>query len=247
MVVVGSGTTVYAATTFFGEDCSPYDPERIVGKTCNDLNNLNDRVIALELIHNSPLPIELTLELDPESITEGEDFTVFGEVPYVEGLTLTLLVFEPGRSTIVHIASVVPNQDGSYFEVINTGGPTWTVSGDYPVQVAYNGESIEELLEYTIPIELTLELNPSSVMAGENFTASGVVPYVEGLDVVFLEILHPDSLILLYDSTPSVEQDGSYSDLIFTGDEYWTVSDDYTVEVIYNGESVQALLNYTIP
>lgn len=57
VMAVGAISMTYAATTFFGEDCTIYDPEMGAGKVCNDLNNLNDRVTAIEdLIYYPPKP-----------------------------------------------------------------------------------------------------------------------------------------------------------------------------------------------
>jgi len=47
-VVAISIPIAIASTTFFGEDCTMYDPEQGVGKVCNDLNNLNDRLYIVE-------------------------------------------------------------------------------------------------------------------------------------------------------------------------------------------------------
>lgn len=164
IMVLGSAGMAYAATSFFGEDCSVYAPETGVSKTCYDLNFLNERVHDLT---NRVVALEALINPEPEPVPE--------------------------------------------------------------------------------PTELTIELDPSSVIAGGNFTASGVVPYVEGFDVVYLEILHPVNATIVYDSTPLVDLDGSYSDVIITGGEAWSVSANYTVTVVYNAESVEALLDYTTP
>lgn len=178
-------TTAYAATTYFGEDCSIYSPETVPSKACYDLNYLNERVhdqanqiidqavqIAeladqnadqdvrldvLEAIVNPepepvPVPTELTIELKPTSILAGENFTAYGEVPYVESIPLLdITVLDPSNSTIVYASNPLVNLDGSYTDLITTGGPTWTVSGNYTVAASYNGKNVLAILDYTIP------------------------------------------------------------------------------------------------
>jgi len=48
VMVLGVIGTAYSASTFFGEDCDIYKEDRLNGKICGDLNNLNYRVIILE-------------------------------------------------------------------------------------------------------------------------------------------------------------------------------------------------------
>lgn len=105
VMAVGAISMTYAATTFFGEDCSIYEPERLTQKACSDLNNLNDRVIALELIHNpieEPIP-EITITLTYEYI---DDFRVLN-------ITAT------GVSGTVNIIIRYVNIDGPIFATLS--------------------------------------------------------------------------------------------------------------------------------
>ena len=53
VMAVGAISMTYAATTFFGDDCSINEPERVIDKICNDLNNLNDRVVSMNSTINN--------------------------------------------------------------------------------------------------------------------------------------------------------------------------------------------------
>ncbi len=180
IMVVGSAGMTYAATSYFGEDCSIYGPETVPSKACYDLNYLS------VLVHN------LTTQNAEQAIQ-------------IANVTDRLAVLEA-------IVNPEPEPEPD-----------------------------------PVPTELTIEVKPTSILAGENFTASGEVPYVEGFDVVDLQILSPDNSTFVYISTPLVELDGSYSDVIITGSPDWSVSGNYTVTVLYNAESVEALLDYITP
>ncbi len=54
-IVCSISGTVYAAETLFGDECYQYKSDSLKHKTCNDVNNLNDRVVELESITSDGL------------------------------------------------------------------------------------------------------------------------------------------------------------------------------------------------
>ncbi len=80
---------------------------------------------------------------------EGDTLYVSGNVsseldePYV-----TIVIFNPGKSTFVTLGSTTANFDGDFSTTIQIGGPTWTTFGIYPIQVTSEGSSMEKSIEY---------------------------------------------------------------------------------------------------
>ncbi len=78
VMAVGVIGTTYAVTSFVGDDCSKYEQDRMNGKACNDINDLNDRVTALE----SLVPLESFLVFTPEVAQGNDTITISGMIEH---------------------------------------------------------------------------------------------------------------------------------------------------------------------
>jgi len=77
MAIAPSIPMAITSTTFFGEDCTAFNHEFNI-KACNDLNNLNDRVMILEG-NVTALDDRITaLEPPVDECTEGEECSLCG-------------------------------------------------------------------------------------------------------------------------------------------------------------------------
>jgi len=106
---------------------------------------------------------------------EVEDFTTDkslyyeGDTLYVSGTVssdldapeVTIVVFNPSKSTFVTLDSTTANSDGSFSATLQIGGPTWTTYGIYPIQVTSEGNSMEKLIEYKESFATTPEPEPT--------------------------------------------------------------------------------------
>ncbi len=106
---------------------------------------------------------------------EVEDFTTDkslyyeGDTLYVSGTVssdldapeVTIVVFNPSKSTFVTLDSTTANSDGSFSTTLQIGGPTWTTYGIYPIQVTSEGNSMEKLIEYKESFTTTPEPEPT--------------------------------------------------------------------------------------
>jgi len=103
---------------------------------------------------------------------EGDTLYVSGNVSSdLESPNVTIVIFNPGKTTFVTLGSAVANSDGSFSTTLQVGGPTWTTFGIYPIQVTSEGSSMEKSIEYsasptTIP-EPTPESTPEPTLTLE--------------------------------------------------------------------------------
>jgi len=80
---------------------------------------------------------------------EGDTLYVSGNVSSdLESPNVTIVIFNPGKTTFVTLGSAVANSDGSFSTTLQVGGPTWTTFGIYPIQVTSEGSSMEKSIEY---------------------------------------------------------------------------------------------------
>jgi len=78
VMVIGVIGTAYAYhTSFFGVDCDGF-VQTSIHRTCNDLNNLNDRITILE----SSVPFESFLMFTPDSAQEDDTITMSGMIEH---------------------------------------------------------------------------------------------------------------------------------------------------------------------
>ena len=93
---------------------------------------------------------------DVEDFTTNKSIYYEGDTLYVSGNVssdldspeVTIVIFNPGKSTFVTLGSAAANSDGSFSTTIQVGGPTWTTFGIYPIQVTSEGSSMEKSIEY---------------------------------------------------------------------------------------------------
>ncbi|MEK0350968.1 MAG: hypothetical protein QQN60_07070, partial [Nitrosopumilus sp.] len=80
---------------------------------------------------------------------EGDTLYVSGNVSSdLDSPEVTIVIFNPGKSTFVTLGSATANSDGSFSATLQVGGPTWTTYGVYPIQVTSEGSSMEKSIEY---------------------------------------------------------------------------------------------------
>ena len=80
---------------------------------------------------------------------ENDQLNISGNVSYdPENTSISIIIFNHGKSTFVHIEPAIANPNGSFSASIHVGGPTWATDGIYPIQVTYMGSSLEKTIEY---------------------------------------------------------------------------------------------------
>ena len=91
--------------------------------------------------------VEITT--DKSVYYEGGAMLVSGIVSTELPVTsISVVVFDPMRSTFVAVAPTMSNSDGSFSVSIRVGGPLWTDYGSYPVQVTSENTSKETMIEF---------------------------------------------------------------------------------------------------
>ena len=91
--------------------------------------------------------VEITT--DKSVYYEGDAMLVSGIVSTELPVTsISVVVFDPMRSTLVAVAPTMSNSDGSFSVSIRVGGPLWTDYGSYPVQVTSENTSKETMIEF---------------------------------------------------------------------------------------------------
>ena len=91
--------------------------------------------------------VEITT--DKSVYYEGDAMLVSGIVSTELPVTsISVVVFDPMRSTFVAVAPTMSNSDGSFSVSIRVGGPLWTDYGSYPVQVTSENTSKETMIEF---------------------------------------------------------------------------------------------------
>ncbi len=80
---------------------------------------------------------------------EGDTLYVSGTVSSeLDSPNVTIVIFNPSKSTFVTLGSAIANSDGSFSATLLVGGPTWSTYGIYPIQVTSEGSSMEKSIEY---------------------------------------------------------------------------------------------------
>jgi len=94
---------------------------------------------------------------------EGDTLYVSGNISSdLESPDVTIVIFNPSKSTFVTLGSTTANSDGSFSATLQVGGPTWTTYGIYPVQVTSEGSSMEKSIEYSVSPTTTPPPEPIS-------------------------------------------------------------------------------------
>ena len=87
---------------------------------------------------------------------EGDTLYVSGNVSSdLEAPEVTIVIFNPSKSTFVTLGSTTANSDGSFSATLQVGGPTWTTYGIYPIQVTSEGSSMEKSIEFSVSSSTT--------------------------------------------------------------------------------------------
>ncbi len=93
---------------------------------------------------------------------EGDTLYVSGNVSSdLEAPDVTIVIFNPSKSTFVTLGSTTANSDGSFSTTLQVGGPTWTTYGIYPIQVTSEGSSMEKSIEYSVSSTTTSQPEPA--------------------------------------------------------------------------------------
>ncbi len=100
---------------------------------------------------------------------EGDTLYVSGNVSSdLESPDVTIVIFNPSKSTFVTLGSTTANSDGSFSATLQVGGPTWTTYGIYPVQVTSEGSSMEKSIEYSVSPTTTPPPEPEPISESES-------------------------------------------------------------------------------
>ena len=91
--------------------------------------------------------VEITT--DKSVYYDGDTMLVSGIVSTELPVTsISVVIFDPARSTFVAVAPAMSNTDGSFSVSIHVGGPLWTSYGHYPIQATSESTSKETMVEY---------------------------------------------------------------------------------------------------
>jgi hypothetical protein len=100
---------------------------------------------------------------------EGDTLYVSGTVSSdLDSPNVTIVIFNPGKSTFVTLGSAIANSDGSFSATLLVGGPTWSTYGIYPIQVTSEGSSMEKSIEYSESSTTTPEPTPEPSSTSES-------------------------------------------------------------------------------
>ena len=102
---------------------------------------------------------------------EGDTLHVSGTVSSeLDSPNVTIVIFNPGKSTFVTLGSAIANSDGSFSSTLLVGGPTWSTYGFYPIQVTSEGSSMEKSIEYRESSTTTPKSTPEPGSAPESIS-----------------------------------------------------------------------------
>ncbi|MGY5150628.1 MAG: CFI-box-CTERM domain-containing protein [Candidatus Nitrosopumilus sp. bin_68KS] len=137
LIILSNGVSgnIYAQTPSCGSD------EVIVNGQC---------VNAFDGDDNVDNDLGLTTDLDLYS--QGSTIKISGKIQNYENLVggaVTMMVISPSE-TIIQIAQLIPNSDGSFSTQMLADGPQWKLSGDYKISANY-GANLKSniLIEFT--------------------------------------------------------------------------------------------------
>jgi len=106
-----------------------------------------------------------------------DQLNISGNVSYdPENTSITIIIFNPGKSTFVHIEPAIASPSGGFSASIHVGGPTWATDGIYPIQVTYMGSSLEKSIEYKKLSTTTSESNPEPSTKSSSNTKPSTEP-----------------------------------------------------------------------
>ncbi len=108
---------------------------------------------------------------------EGDTLYVSGNVSSdLEAPDVTIVIFNPSKSTFVTLGFATANSDGSFSATLQVGGPTWTTYGIYPIQVTSEGSSMEKSIEYSVSSTTTPQPEPEQTSEPESASTPKLIP-----------------------------------------------------------------------
>ena len=108
---------------------------------------------------------------------EGDTLYVSGNVSSdLEAPDVTIVIFNPSKSTFVTLGFATANSDGSFSATLQVGGPTWTTYGIYPIQVTSEGSSMEKSIEYSVSSTTTPQPEPKQTSEPESASTPKLIP-----------------------------------------------------------------------
>jgi hypothetical protein len=112
-------------------------------------------LLLFSLISFSAFGEVVEITTDKSAYYDGDTILVSGIVSTELPVTsISVVIFDPARSTFVAVAPAMSNADGSFSVSIHVGGPLWNSYGDYPIQATSENTSKETVVEYlesTVP------------------------------------------------------------------------------------------------
>ena len=119
-------------------------------------------LLLFSLISFSAFGEVVEITTDKSAYYDGDTILVSGIVSTELPVTsISVVIFDPARSTFVAVAPAMSNADGSFSVSIHVGGPLWASYGNYPIQATSENTSKETVVEYLEPtVPSTQESTP---------------------------------------------------------------------------------------
>jgi len=195
---------------------------------------------------------------DNTDYSHGDKITVHGKVANVSGMPITVTVVNPLNS-VVTIAQINPEKDGSFKTILNTDGELWKHDGTYTIKVNYGSTSKSN--------KVLVELSGATSGSSNNCASSEIylkgnycVPYtITGGVVTGASINSNDNAIIVRinaseDGTLTLNPDKSILDGIFmvlVDGEEWDdveISDNQvTVNFLAGAQKIEVIGTFVIP
>lgn len=106
-------------------------------------------LLLFSLISFSAFGEVVEITTDKSVYYDGDTILVSGIVSTELPVTsISVVIFDPVRSTFVAVAPAMSNTDGSFSVSIRVGGPLWTSYGNYPIQVTSENTNKETVVKY---------------------------------------------------------------------------------------------------
>ena len=106
-------------------------------------------LLIFSLISFSAFGEVVEITTDKSVYYDGDTILVSGIVSTELPVTsISVVIFDPARSTFVAVAPAMSNADGSFSVSIHVGGPLWASYGNYPIQATSENTSKETVVEY---------------------------------------------------------------------------------------------------
>ena len=158
-------------------------------------------------------------------------------------------VLSPNGNNYVAVNQVTPNSNGDFTTTIEIG-PTWAEDGSYDIivqQTNGQGKKLELIksvyvvngipsIELTRDISITINVNKSSYVDGDNIVISGKVSDILPNTPVSMIVKSPDDKLVSV-SQIEINSDRTYSTILTAGGSLMKLSGIYSVIVQYSTDS----------